>query len=205
MENYEKTICTTENFKITKTVLDQINVFFKGDKLPKVNSNLLLEQKQGYEVTTEELIFVPFHIRFSQPNFDQIGPNAFSNQLGHYLVFSGYDGEIAEVYLVVTGPKFPQPIGTTEDIENINYILKACEVINEESIKHSNDSRKAKLVDPDDLKFFCENLAIKFNPFGTIRMKFEYSGKTFGDIMLQAEKDSHELDQKTISKLLYNS
>ena len=41
MENYEKTICTTENFKITKTVLDQINVFFKGDKLPKVNSNNL--------------------------------------------------------------------------------------------------------------------------------------------------------------------
>jgi len=178
-----------------------LNVKLNGIDLKIFNQNtVLLPRSLGYGLTIKELATIPYAIQITE----LVKRNGIINEIfkDHNPTIIDYyhDYDAAEVAVIIMGPS-----------EHFNYKCQEAEYLTamKEVVKKNPylEILPEYLEDKEfDIDIYCElsNMGVGYSNIGPFEFLVSVPGPTFGDIALQLDSLSIDLEKKAINILKHN-
>ena len=167
-------------------------VMLNGQELSFGNCDTVrLSRKLGYDLTLKELMEIPANI--------QITEDEFSTRI-HTPTIIDLDPEWAELGIIIMDPTEFFPKGYTSD----EYILAMRKAVKQDPRLRINPKYAEEPEFDVDLYIEYKAIDVIYSHIGPFEFFVKFFGKTFGDIVLQVDQLSKDLEDKALQILKGN-
>ena len=174
-------------------VIDE-KVLVNGTKLEHFNCETVrLSRQLGFELTIKELSNIPYLIQMTEKIKD--GSEEYEMMRDHTPTIVGFGEDYVEVAVIIMGPTEHFKFECAED----DYLMAMKQAVREDKFLELSPEYEE---DPEfDIDLYCQivNIGAGYSHIGPFEFYVALAGPTYGDIALQLDSLSDELEEKAIN------
>lgn len=198
----EKTMLNTENFSVKKYDNNSYKVLMNGNEVKFVEENRAIHPKQSdaYDITLEELSFLPFNIGIDTDRFDKYSKESDLPR-GYSVCINEIRKDEADIYFWVFGDYehcYEPPV---EDQVDLEYLDTAFRVINgSEKFQITEQIVRREKLDNEELRKLIDDES-EDEISGPFQFCITVGLETFGELVLSIDTIIQQLDNTVLEEI----
>ncbi len=198
-----KELMCTEHFHVKKNKEGRIDVFLESKPVMMCDcgATLYLSQSDAFDITLEELRFLPFNIMMLNPQIKQSDRINIHILFNHNISLMGVNAGYAELSFNVWGSRYEDNRYDAEDITEPNYLMELFNILKSDD-RFEIDPQHTNYGKPNEaLEEYADINSLSYTPYGPIDFYTVIHANTYGELCVIANNISHELDNRVINNI----